>query len=59
LRNVEGAANKSLGLETIGDAATLLFPGLRELSIFLEQPLVAAGVPWVLRRLLARPFKKR
>jgi hypothetical protein len=39
--------------------SALLFPRLRELSVFLEQPLVAAAVPWVLRRLLARPFKKR
>jgi hypothetical protein len=39
--------------------SALLFPRLRELSIFLEQPLIAAAVPWLLRRLLARPFKKR
>jgi hypothetical protein len=39
--------------------SAVLFPRLQELSIFLEQPLIAAAVPWVLRRLLARPFKKR
>jgi len=39
--------------------STLLFPKLQELSIFLDQPLVAAAVPWLLRRMLARPFKKR
>ncbi|GAC1481734.1 MAG: hypothetical protein PVSMB9_07130 [Candidatus Dormibacteria bacterium] len=39
--------------------SAVLFPRLRELSIFLEQPLIAAAIPWVLRRLLARPFKKR
>ncbi|HEY0492451.1 MAG TPA: hypothetical protein VGD57_03190 [Candidatus Dormibacteraeota bacterium] len=39
--------------------SSVLFPRLQELSIFLEQPLIAAAVPWLLRRLLARPFKKR
>ena len=39
--------------------SAVLFPRLQELSIFLEQPLIAAALPWVLRRLLARPFKKR
>jgi hypothetical protein len=39
--------------------SALLFPRLRELSIFLDQPLIAAALPWLLRRLLARPFKKR
>jgi len=39
--------------------SALLFPRLQELSILLEQPLIAAAVPWLLRRLLARPFKKR
>ncbi len=39
--------------------STILFPRLQELSIFLEQPLIAAAIPWVLRRLLGRPFKKR
>jgi hypothetical protein len=39
--------------------AALLFPKLAEVSVFLDQPLVAAGLPWVLRRMLARPFKKR
>lgn len=39
--------------------AAILFPRLHELSIFLEQPLIAAAVPWALRRLLGRPFKKR
>ena len=39
--------------------SAVLFPRLQELAIFLEQPLIAAALPWVLRRLLARPFKKR
>jgi hypothetical protein len=39
--------------------SALLFPKLSELSVFLDQPLVAAALPWVLRRMLARPFKKR
>ncbi|MEO6796006.1 MAG: hypothetical protein ABI401_11040 [Candidatus Dormibacter sp.] len=39
--------------------STLLFPKLQELASFLDQPLVAAAVPWLLRRMLARPFKKR
>ncbi|HEY8677792.1 MAG TPA: hypothetical protein VIN39_04075 [Candidatus Dormibacteraeota bacterium] len=37
----------------------LLFPRLHEFAIFLDQPLVAAALPWLLRRMLARPFKRR
>ena len=61
----EGAALQTLALRlnehgyALHATSMLLFPRLRELSVFLEQPLVAAAVPWVLRRLLARPFKKR
>ena len=61
----EAAALQTLALRlnehgyALQATSTLLFPRLRELSIFLEQPLVAAAVPWVLRRVLARPFKKR
>ncbi len=36
-----------------------LFPKLGELGAFLERPLVAAGLPWVLRRLFGRPLKRR
>jgi hypothetical protein len=39
--------------------SALLFPKLHEISVLLEQPLVAAAIPWVLRRMLARPFKRR
>ncbi|HAH65853.1 MAG TPA: hypothetical protein DCL72_10350, partial [Rhizobiales bacterium] len=39
--------------------SALLFPKLAEVSVILDQPLVAAAFPWVLRRMLARPFKKR
>jgi hypothetical protein len=36
-----------------------LLPKLSELGAFLEQPLVAASLPWVLRRLFGRPLKRR
>lgn len=36
-----------------------LFPKLSDLGAFLERPLVAASLPWVLRRIFGRPFKRR
>ena len=39
--------------------SSALFPKLERMAAFLEQPLVGAGLPWLLRRLLMRPFRKR
>jgi hypothetical protein len=39
--------------------ASVLFPKLQRLSIFLEQPLVAAAIPWVIRRAIGRPYRRR
>ena len=39
--------------------ASLLFPKLQRLAAFLEQPLVAAAVPWLIRRGLGRPYRRR
>ena len=39
--------------------SSVLFPKLEQIAGFIEQPLVAAGLPWLLRRLLLRPFRKR
>jgi hypothetical protein len=39
--------------------ASELFPKLEALSAFLGQPLVAATIPWVLRRALGRPYRRR
>lgn len=36
-----------------------LGPKLETLSIFLRQPLVAATIPWTLRRILHRPYRRR
>jgi hypothetical protein len=36
-----------------------LAPKVEAWSAFLNQPLVAATVPWALRRLLARPLRRR
>jgi hypothetical protein len=38
--------------------ASELFPKLQALSAFLEQPLVAAAIPWMLRRALGRPYRR-
>jgi hypothetical protein len=40
-------------------SAAQLAPRLLQLSGFLRQPLVAASVPWILRRLLLRPYRRR
>jgi hypothetical protein len=39
--------------------ASELFPKLETLSAFLGQPLVAATIPWLLRRAFGRPYKRR
>jgi hypothetical protein len=39
--------------------ASELFPKIQRILAFLEQPLVAAAVPWVIRRALARPYRRR
>ena len=39
--------------------AAELFPKLEMLSAFLGQPLVAATIPWLLRRALGRPYRRR
>ena len=41
------------------DAAAELFPKLEALSAFLGQPLVAATIPWMLRRAMGRPYRRR
>jgi hypothetical protein len=38
--------------------ASVLFPKLQRFSIFLEQPLVAAAIPWMIRRALRRPYRR-
>ena len=39
--------------------ASELFPKLQRILAFIEQPLVAAALPWVIRRVLARPYRRR
>jgi len=39
--------------------ASELFPKLETLSAFLGQPLVAATIPWLLRRAVRRPYRRR
>ncbi len=39
--------------------ASELFPKIQRILAFLEQPLVAAAIPWVIRRALARPYRRR
>jgi hypothetical protein len=36
-----------------------LFPKIQRILAFLEQPLVAAAIPWVIRRATARPYRRR
>jgi len=36
-----------------------LGPKLETLSVFLNQPLVGAALPWVLRRMFGRPYRRR
>ena len=39
--------------------ASELFPKIERILAFMEQPLVAAALPWVIRRVLARPYRRR
>jgi hypothetical protein len=39
--------------------ASELFPKIQRILAFMEQPLVAAALPWVIRRVLARPYRRR
>ncbi len=39
--------------------ASELFPKIQRILAFLEQPLVAAAIPWVIRRTLDRPYRRR
>jgi len=39
--------------------ASELFPKIQQILAFLEQPLIAAAIPWVFRRALARPYRRR
>jgi hypothetical protein len=39
--------------------ASELFPKIQRILEFMEQPLVAAALPWVIRRVLARPYRRR
>jgi len=39
--------------------AAELFPKLERLSMFLGQPVVAATIPWLIRRALGRPYRRR
>ena len=39
--------------------ASVLFPKLQRLSMFLQQPLVAAAIPWMIRRAMGRPYRRR
>ena len=40
-------------------SAAELFPKLERLSVFLGQPLVAATIPWLVRRAFGRPYRRR
>jgi len=39
--------------------AAELFPKLERFSLILGQPLVAATIPWLIRRALGRPYRRR
>ena len=38
--------------------ASELFPKLERISAFLTQPLVAATIPWLIRRAMGRPYRR-
>jgi len=40
-------------------SASELFPKLAQVMAFLEQPLVAVTIPWLLRRVMRRPYRRR
>jgi hypothetical protein len=39
--------------------ASELFPKIERLTTFVQQPLVAAALPWLLRRAFRRPYRRR
>ena len=39
--------------------ASELFPKIQRILAFMEQPFVAAALPWLIRRALARPYRRR
>ena len=39
--------------------AAELGPKVEQIMLFLRQPLVGAALPWLLRRLMARPYRRR
>lgn len=39
--------------------ANQLFPKVKQWKTILGSPLVAASIPWVLRRVLGRPLRRR
>jgi hypothetical protein len=39
--------------------ASELFPKMQRMIAFLEQPLVAAAIPWLIRRGFGRPYRRR
>lgn len=41
------------------DTGARLFPKVQEWQAVLASPLVAAMLPWILRRVLARPLRRR
>jgi hypothetical protein len=36
-----------------------LAPKLETLATLLQRPLVAAAIPWVIRRVMGRPYRRR
>ncbi len=44
---------------TLHQTSTTLFPKVRRVLDFLERPVAGAVLPWILRRLFGRPFRKR
>jgi len=43
---------------TLHQTSTQLLPKVRRVLDFLERPVAGAVLPWILRRLFGRPFKK-
>jgi hypothetical protein len=43
----------------LGDTMSEVGPKLEMIAGALRQPLVAATLPWVLRRLIGRPYRRR
>ncbi|HEY4872490.1 MAG TPA: hypothetical protein VIJ03_11420 [Candidatus Dormibacteraeota bacterium] len=39
--------------------ASELFPKIQRILAFVEQPLIAAAIPWLIRRAFARPYRRR